>query len=402
MPHNDPVVPRWHTLNSDRTFRMTQPRPQRSTLVPMAGRGQARPGRAAAQRQPSQPDHPRRAPPARGRAPAPSGRAGRRPELVAGLPGDRGQGALDPPGARPPSSPGPGDRWSLATGTASGKSLAYLLPALTCALAGDGTTLYLAPTKALAGDQLRAIGELGLADVRAATYDGDTPFEERDWARRARRPRADQPGHGSSRAAARARALVVVLQAAAVRRDRRVPRLPRRVRLARRAGAAAAAPGRGALRRRPGVHPRLGDRRRSGHDRPGAARRCRSRRSSTTPRRAARSTSCSGSRRCRELHGEHGAPVRRTATAEAASLLADLVASGVRTLAFVRSRRGAESVALGARRALLRVGPRAAPTGSRPTAPATCRRTGGRSSARCTAATSSAWPAPTRSSSAST
>ena len=51
-------------------------------------------------------------------------------------------------------------------------------------------------------------------------------------------------------------------------------------------------------------------------------------------------------------HGEAGAPVRRTATAETASLLADLVADGVRTLAFVRSRRGAESVAIGARRAL--------------------------------------------------
>jgi DEAD/DEAH box helicase domain-containing protein len=53
-----------------------------------------------------------------------------------------------------------------------------------------------------------------------------------------------------------------------------------------------------------------------------------------------------------ELTGEHGAPVRRPATSEAADLLADLVADGVSTLAFVRSRRGAESVALAARRAL--------------------------------------------------
>ncbi|MBC7677982.1 MAG: DUF1998 domain-containing protein, partial [Pseudorhodobacter sp.] len=50
--------------------------------------------------------------------------------------------------------------------------------------------------------------------------------------------------------------------------------------------------------------------------------------------------------------GEHDAPVRRSATAEAGDLLADLVVEGARTIAFVRSRRGAESVALGARRAL--------------------------------------------------
>src|SRR5690606_19231615 len=50
-----------------------------------------------------------------------------------------------------------------------------------------------------------------------------------------------------------------------------------------------------------------------------------------------------------DLRGEGGAPVRRTANAETADLLADLVANSVRTLAFVRSRRGAETVALAAR-----------------------------------------------------
>jgi DEAD/DEAH box helicase domain-containing protein len=58
-----------------------------------------------------------------------------------------------------------------------------------------------------------------------------------------------------------------------------------------------------------------------------------------------------------ELRGEHDAPVRRTATAEAADLLADLVVEDVQTLAFVRSRRGAESVALGAKRALAEISP---------------------------------------------
>ena len=57
----------------------------------------------------------------------------------------------------------------VSTGTASGKSLAYLLPALTAvregARAGDGrgaTVLYLSPTKALAADQLRALEELAV------------------------------------------------------------------------------------------------------------------------------------------------------------------------------------------------------------------------------------------------
>jgi DEAD/DEAH box helicase domain-containing protein len=56
-----------------------------------------------------------------------------------------------------------------------------------------------------------------------------------------------------------------------------------------------------------------------------------------------------------ELAGEHGAPVRRSAGAETSRILADLVVEGARTLAFVRSRRGAELTALGARRVLSEV-----------------------------------------------
>ena len=39
-----------------------------------------------------------------------------------------------------------------------------------------------------------------------------------------------------------------------------------------------------------------------------------------------------------DLRGERGAPISRTATAETADLLSDLVVEDVRTLAFVRSR----------------------------------------------------------------
>ena len=53
-----------------------------------------------------------------------------------------------------------------------------------------------------------------------------------------------------------------------------------------------------------------------------------------------------------DMVGEQGAPVRRTAAAEVADLVADLVIADVRTLAFVRSRRGAEVVALLARHSL--------------------------------------------------
>ncbi|WP_433955045.1 DEAD/DEAH box helicase [Janibacter indicus] len=78
----------------------------------------------------------------------------------------------------------------LATGTASGKSLGYLLPSLTAVLEGrsaangrGATALYLSPTKALAADQLARIQSWAVPGIRAATYDGDTPTDERRWIR---------------------------------------------------------------------------------------------------------------------------------------------------------------------------------------------------------------------------
>src|SRR5699024_2325977 len=54
---------------------------------------------------------------------------------------------------------------------------------------------------------------------------------------------------------------------------------------------------------------------------------------------------------------DDAAPIRRSASAEAAQIMAQLVASGVRTLLFVRSRAGAELAALSVKRALSRHAP---------------------------------------------
>ena len=69
----------------------------------------------------------------------------------------------------------------IATRAASGKSAGYLAAALSQVLDG-GTALYIAPTKALAADQLKAIGDLGVRGVRATCYDGDSTTAERAWA----------------------------------------------------------------------------------------------------------------------------------------------------------------------------------------------------------------------------
>ncbi|MEO8372879.1 MAG: DEAD/DEAH box helicase [Candidatus Solibacter sp.] len=79
----------------------------------------------------------------------------------------------------------------IVTPTASGKTLCYNLPVLNLLINDPGArAMYLFPTKALAEDQLhemqRAVDEMG-SDIRAFTYDGDTPGD----ARRAIRQRAN-------------------------------------------------------------------------------------------------------------------------------------------------------------------------------------------------------------------
>lgn len=77
-----------------------------------------------------------------------------------------------------------GENAVITTGTASGKSLAYLLPVIQSVLDDPSArSILLFPTKALTQDQLR--GVLSLVDpirgvrVEAGVYDGDTPPAER-------------------------------------------------------------------------------------------------------------------------------------------------------------------------------------------------------------------------------
>ncbi len=73
----------------------------------------------------------------------------------------------------------------ITSGTASGKSLAFNLPVLG-GIAADPKrrALYLYPTKALAQDQARKLSALRPPGLREAIYDGDTPREERPAIRR--------------------------------------------------------------------------------------------------------------------------------------------------------------------------------------------------------------------------
>ena len=78
----------------------------------------------------------------------------------------------------------------ISTGTSSGKSLGYLLPVLSDVLDGvdassgrGATALYLSPTKALAADQMAHLAALAIPGLRASVYDGDTSPDERRWVR---------------------------------------------------------------------------------------------------------------------------------------------------------------------------------------------------------------------------
>ncbi len=246
-----------------------------------------------------------------------------------------------------------GKHVAVATGTASGKSLAYQLPVLTGLLDDRrATAFYLSPTKALGADQLRAVADLELEGVRAAAYDGDTPLAERDWVRAHSRWVFTNPDmlhhgvlaqHGRWTSFLRRLRYVVVDECHAYRGvfGSHVALLLRRLRR---------------IAARYGANPTVLCASATVSDPAASA----SRLSGVDCVAIAEDGSPHGERTVAlwepplldELTGENGAPVRRSAGAEAARILADLVVEGARTLVFVRSRRGAELTALGAQRAL--------------------------------------------------
>lgn len=241
----------------------------------------------------------------------------------------------------------------LATGTASGKSLAYQLPALSALLTDDkATALYLSPTKALGADQLRAVSALDLPGVRAATYDGDTPRDERDWVRKHGRWVFTNPdmlhsgilaAHGRWARFFRRLSYVVVDECHSYRGvfGSHVALLLRRLRrVARHYGADPVF----VLASATTAEPAEFAGRLAGVD-------CVPVVEDGSPR-GARTVALWEPPLLDEFTGENGAPVRRSAGAETARILAELVIEGARTLAFVRSRRGAELTALGAKRIL--------------------------------------------------
>ncbi len=241
----------------------------------------------------------------------------------------------------------------IATGTASGKSLAYQLPVLT-ALTEDAraTALYLSPTKALGADQLRSVRALDLPGIRPASYDGDTPLAERDWVRAHCRwvftnpdmlHRGVLPQHDRWAQFFRRLRYVVVDECHSYRGvfGSHVALLLRRLRrVALRYGTDPVF----VLASATVSDPAASASRLSGAD-------CSAVTEDASPR-GARTVALWEPPLLNDLSGENGAPVRRSAGAETARILADLVIEGARTLAFVRSRRGAELTALGAKRIL--------------------------------------------------
>jgi DEAD/DEAH box helicase domain-containing protein len=243
----------------------------------------------------------------------------------------------------------------LATRAASGKSAGYLAAALSEVLDG-GTVLYIAPTKALAADQLKSVCDLAVPGVRATCYDGDSTAAERAWAQSHANYLLTNPdmlhngllpNHVRWRGFFRRLRVVIIDECHGYRGvfGSHVAQVLRRLR---RVAQYHAVPGAGPARQLVFIlaSATIAD--------PGDCAR------KLTGLDAVAVTE-DGSPRAPVtfvlwepplLHGYPTARARRPATTEAAGLLAALVKAEIPALAFIRSRRGAETVALAARDAL--------------------------------------------------
>ena len=242
-----------------------------------------------------------------------------------------------------------GNHVVLSTGTASGKSLAYLLPILNAVEIGShapngrgATALYIAPTKALAHDQLRALDERNLPWLRPATVDGDNSREERQWAQQHANLVLTNPdllhhsllGAHSRWAPFLKRLEYIVIDEAHVYRGvfgAHVSAVIRRLRrVCDHLGSSPVIIAASATVADPAIaiHRLIGDHVVEVTDD-----------YSPTPERTIALW------QPLDLGLDNAEPVHRTATTEASHILADLVADGRQTLAFVRSRRAAEGVA---------------------------------------------------------
>lgn len=254
----------------------------------------------------------------------------------------------------------------ISTGTASGKSLAYLLPTLTAIARARGdrgrrgaTALYLSPTKALANDQAATLADLGVPGLRLATHDGDSPPEQREWTRNFAEyvlTNPDMLHHSLLPGHERWARFLSTLQYVVIDEmhhyrgvfGAHVAQILRRLR---RVCAAHGSAPTFVLASATVAEPTTAAARLTG-----------------LPFDAISSVTQDASPRGPVTlalwqppfvpgSGENGAPVRRGAGAEVADLLTELVLEDIRTLAFVRSRAGAESVAQSTRRQLDEVTP---------------------------------------------
>ncbi len=250
----------------------------------------------------------------------------------------------------------------VATGTASGKSLAFQLPALTTILNERGRqgqrgagVLYLSPTKALAHDQALSLRGLETG-VRISTHDGDSTQEEREWTRDHSEyiltnpdmlHRSLLPTHQRWSSFFKSLRFVVIDECHHYRGvfGAHVSAIIRRLR---RVCAAYGAHPTFILASATAADPDLTAQRLIGLPTVAVT-------SDGSPR--GQLALALWEPPLTDLKGENDAPVRRPSGAEMADILADLVIDGVHTLAFVRSRQGAERVALGTKQHLAQVDP---------------------------------------------